>query len=942
MSDIAQNKVLNTFLTRIGETFEVKIEQATYFVSNNAELIKTLVVLGGKNPTQLVLLYAKLKSDCEKLLKRISKDEVEQETFELMMSSIAYGIGSKISMICSAACSFFEHFIEKIQQMEDQLFAKMFISKILLLDGAILQTVKKTVMSDPDRAYEVCSIFTSTFVIYALSKDLESVFTFNDESEINSTLRFYLFMAQSSTPELTSCITEPLIAKYISTQVDHKITITMTAFLMDVEALYSNVNSISVLGCSLAQAQCLVDRASVFMQSKTTRKSQALRLLCSMISLISGYVHEMSEVVSQMQPRYSPSRKSMVKKALMEMLPKILDRTLAAPNHCRHMLFETFSMPDTQVNLMHELIQAIKRFNTCTKTKRFNIDDYYLLRFLEACIQRNDELSPQTRLVLFENIFDMLDNQTYFREIHSMLLNLTQTLDSSKIHSLENIMKAVKSLSKDLLQVKYHNLAVNQETANPGNSIKLFKVSMQIKIVLVLIQRFPVSIDARGGLITGYKKIYESARPMSFSRDVMTILETLGFESSPSPKHNQNENQRFAPQKDSTLDITAKKSSGMSIKKSSEMRSSSAKPRTLIPLPREIRPDSEMKPVVKSGRKPGDHHLTEISSISDRDKKRLPTPYSHGRMPKKIDYISNMHHSYQPWDNKLVTSSDHNRASVDISASNWGNMNKSRVSGSAKKRVMDVLSQAYAPQDPVEMSLGPDLSLIRQVPDWQEMSLVDKSKLMVFQKELKEKERYHNTNFIFKPETNPHKEDRLEYDLDRKTSVYHTHQPLMYAFDSEIELPETLTMIKVIIKSNRSFLKYLFKYLSTHKKVKVADQRMMTLSGVSHLFASINMDQFLTPNDLKVLLQRAKLSKDSLKDSHNIDINDFEHLLIQSADLLSRSPGSGTTEICEALQLIIEKCQFVFYGKFTTQNQGDQEIIDHLQKEMPDELPQVR
>lgn len=892
--------VLQCFTNSIAKSFAVSGEQAAYFVANSSQLIKTLVVLGGKEPERVVQLFESLTGQLDLIVSKGTKDPKEQETMEGMMGALAFGIGSKVDEVSTAACTFLEIMLQKIIAIPDQLFAKMFIAKLFLLDQTLLQSAKKTLMNHPDRAYQVHRIFDSQAIAEVLGQDLEAIFTYDNET-VASTLRFYLLMVQCTSPELSATVCSKVAFKFGQPQVDHKLLDRLAIFFVEAEAVYANSKTPTVVGCSEIVAQLIIDRCMNIISGRNVSKLEACRCLNACLSLAIGAGFEEKSVPVH---GISPKRRSWVKAEALKRLPYIIDGSFSNPSStCRALTLGIAAKEHLPSSILHLILQAIKKFNFRTKARSLDIVDSNLLSFYKTCIDNCHDIGVVGRQVLFDLLIEATAHNHFFREASILLLALTTKVSPNEGDIPDPFLKTVKIVSKDLLQVKYHNLVIHPgEASHFQVHTKIFRVSVQIKVILFIIKKFQPEGETKKSLISVFRRIYESTHGLAISFDVREILFLLGAL------------------------VAVEDSSPKKLPKERAKSGLTKKSYTIRPLVGKDR-DIEIKNSLEHG---------WDRSISG-GKHRPPTPYD-----SKKELERELTDNFNAFNGKRVFSATDNlRNSVDQSLTITSHADRSRLYKSAKKRVATVLAQSDAvnpnPEEPQELGLIPDISLAAQVKDWQDLPLIEKSKFLVAKRELKEQDRYNSHAYTFKPETNPPKENKFIVEFTTHDPVYGAHDPILYPFDPELETEEELQKVSIHIKGNRPFLKRLFQHSLSFRNQKNTQGVMISLTAFSHLMAGVGM----SADACKTIAHRVKLQSETHKDKSILDFAEFEHCLVQSADYLARCSFSKNSHISAVLVEIIENLSSTYGSKIPQQRSGDPEVEAYLEKNQPETLPQV-
>lgn len=885
--------VLHCFTSSISKAFEVNSDQSTYFVANSSQLIKTLVVLGGKEPHRVVKLYEILITQLDTILSKGTKDPIEQETMEGMMGALTFGIGSKKEEIYKAACLFFEGLFHKITQMPDKLYVKMFLSKILLLDQTLLQSVKKTLMINPERAHQVNRIFDSQLIAEILAQDLEAIFN-TDHENVVSTLRFYLHFAQCTSPELMATVCSRVLLKYSQPQVDQRIVDRLTIFFIEAEALYANTKGSNVIGCTDAVAHQIIERCLTIISGKGSHRLEACRCLNSCISLAVGATNEEKSLPDGL----SPKRKPYIRKEVFTRLPQILDSSFSNPSPIvRSFVFKVASIERFPPLIIYQIFLGVKKFNFRTKARSTDLVDSNLLGFYKACVEHSVEIGAASRQILFDLLVEITSHNYFFREACILLLALTSKISMNDGDNGESYIKTIKNLSKDLVQVKYHNMVHHpDEQVEYQVSIKIFKVSVHMKIVLMIVKAFKPENESKRSLISAFKRINECTYGLALAHDVREILFYLG-----------------------AAELLEKPSAPKTLPRERAKSNTINKTNTIRPIAAKLTTEASL-----------DEHRV-VSA-----KNRPPTP--HNSKPGLERVLQDHFKEYQT---KRGFSATDYKPSIDNSMTllSYADSENHRA---AKMRVANVLakSDALVPIEPIpdDLELDPDQSLARQVKDWKEIPLIEKSKFLVAKKEVKEKERYNTYAYTFKPETNPHKEDHFIQELSTHDPIYSVHDPIHYPFDPTLETEEELNKVTTHIRGNRAFLKRLFLHSLSFKKVKTADATMLPLTTFNYLMSGL----LIPAEACRVVLNRVKLQSPKLTDKSSMDFTEFEHMLIQIADYLARSSFSKGNQLSAALVQIFNHLLKTFGDKIPFQKGGDPEVEEYFQKKQPEILPKVR
>mgnify|MGYP000370233382 FL=1 len=177
--DISANRVLSSFLEGISQAFEISSGQATFFVSQGADTLKTIMILGGKDPAKVVKMFKILGENLSTSIYCSRKDMAERDTLENIIATLSFAFVSKLPEIAAACSLYFGILFNELSAVEDQTWSRMVTSKLLLLDSCLLKNVKNAVESDPDRGDQIFQFLASQETIDMLALDLNSVDSLN-------------------------------------------------------------------------------------------------------------------------------------------------------------------------------------------------------------------------------------------------------------------------------------------------------------------------------------------------------------------------------------------------------------------------------------------------------------------------------------------------------------------------------------------------------------------------------------------------------------------------------------------------------------------------------------------------------------------------------------------------------------------------------------------
>lgn len=262
----------------------------------------------------------------------------------------------------------------------------------------------------------------------------------------------------------------------------------------------------------------------------------------------------------------------------------------------------------------------------------------------------------------------------------------------------------------------------------------------------------------------------------------------------------------------------------------------------------------------------------------------------------------------------------------------------------ARKRVQDSLNISQRREkspEPGPVNIHVDQHLAKQMKGWKDMPLIEKSKLIILQQDLKKTDRLAQQSFAFKPELNPFKETRFTYVLDSKTDI--TVQTGLYSLETDEDYVQKA--MKIILQRNKQFLKQLFKYLVGFRNSKFTEKQAVSLPTLTFVLKQIDFERYINVNECKTLIQRIKNETQETKDAQNIDADEFKLFLIQISDIIGSKwtgDSSSVMDSSTALISLLTKLKTAFGSRLPKPQALDQDIIEYLEHNRPETLPLVR
>lgn len=925
--DISANRVLSSFLEGISQAFEISSGQATFFVSQGADTLKTIMILGGKDPAKVVKMFKILGENLSTSIYCSRKDKTERDTLENIIATLSFAFVSKLPEIAAACSLYFGILFNELSAVEDQTWSRMVTSKLLLLDSCLLKNVKNAVESDPDRGDQIFQFLASQETIDMLALDLNSVDSLNASDRFNI-FKFYLQCCLNSSSQLIARLLAPLRKKLTEPEQDVNFIAHLCVFFVEIEVSLLNIPPYNYLGVTETEAAKICNKVVGLLKDKST----GMILSCKALVLCLAILNRSAEASK------SGNNPSLIFNAIDGQRDKIIDSSLTTNHAClNHQLLSNTSQRTCNINFVEDILTGIKKYLTHSKSKMLEKFDTVLLSFYATCIGRLEEFSAPVRLTLFDQLIEGMGHQFAYRECLQMLHAFIGSVDRVDINK-EHLLKAARSISKDIQQVKYRSLGHQQDSPTLSYSTKLFKVSLQLSLVLKILQRTPsVDLESKRVLLAIYKKVEEVCAGMSFHGNVCQILNFLDPKWMDSPRKEKKKSYEGIMNKSPPARYSSNQTNtnrGMK-----EIADNSSRGKSKSPPPNKIPMSTENQQRLTFNKEPPRAQTPYNAEKTNKEEWSLPQSklleqrrHSQGPIMKRANPLPKF--TMNPENLRTIQGTGMN---TSISAIEHVT---DRVPSalSVRKRVQTTLMLSQAPLMKPETNLQGDKSLVRQVPVWSELPLVEKSQLIVLHKEALKHER-DNGGARFIPEINPDKEARILVPLGTGVQLVST-APLAFPYNPDLEDEQTLKAVKILFGNNKPFLLRLFKHLQAYSHAKNPNA-LLPLAPLVHFMKMINLQHLVSSEECKSFVQRIKLTQKEVKDALAIGLEEFKLFLCHAADLLSRKCPDFAGEMVIALESLLKRSKLVFHQCVPNNQYHDQEVLSYLEENRPETLPQV-
>jgi hypothetical protein len=978
---------LSAFLDCLSTALDLPQQKALFLLGQGAEPFKTLLLLGGKDPNKVTKLFSLLTTALPSMLKTVPHEDSDQSSLEGLTATLSCAIASKLDDISRAACQYFSEMFKRIMLLapETPTYSRMVLSKIILLDPSFIKHCKLATEIDGSRMEFITNLLDSNHPVCNLvGSHLEGVccpkakvVPFSSDDERISFQYFYNQLFSRCTPQAAENLIDPLVTKLTSGKLEGPVTPFSAICILKAE-----LKSPGTLSIRSDQAKNFTVSMCISMiKDKTYPKLKLLQLVNLIIQiLVADYssgkqIPPMSIANFQSGKSKEPegvsasgnSRSPLGLRIQQEESLLIMDVLLSITDtECRNMMFRNFCHPNTPPLVLDELISALKRYSLKAKPHFLDTVDAPIIEFMSASVPRFSIVSKDSRSTLLELVMESINHPLHFREANLVLLGLVAQVDIVDI-ARDTVLKILKQLSKDISQVKYNNLVAGnprfddamQGTANvaPTSAIKLFKAGIQLDIIKTGLESIILDPESRRNFIQINQKLKEvlSASPLVLTVDsILGILmnrpmldlsshddaaSQAGFDGiSPGKLNKYSRLPRIAADR-----ISNGAQEGPSFSKDVNTKGYHPRGRN------EQMQDSSLKNILKSMAPKG----RLMSATGGYPVKDIPVPTPHPRSATNyMNTSTNIRSTY----NETRAFSGYSLGPSQMSE---------EAKQNAKKRVLSSLNKSIKRSEEEKQAAGgghysPIAPLASQIPNWSDMSLVEKTRMLGEKRDYQKKIGYTagaGNNSTFRPEINPTKQDRCIFDFDSVPPLAESVPPLVtvpYQVGNE-DSEDMEKAIRILINTNKRLLKVIYSELYAHRGVRgtsvpakvsseqLKHQRTLSLGSLMYFIKTvvaqiqINPSINVLPEECKILMNRTKIDESA----DGLNLEEFKNFLIHLADLITRKSCGAQKNMLETLEMMIEISNQTYKKTASVQQGGDPQVIDHLMRNKPEVLPLV-
>ena len=929
--------ILSSFLDCIALSFEISCTEASFFITENAEALRTLIVLGGVESGKVRALFQILELRCDALLHAAIEDISDRTTLGKMANYLSFCFVSKIEEIFNEGCLFFESFFKRCEYSMDGIFAADFLDSLFIDNGVFLDNSIEGIEVGSERAKPIVEILSLKTVVCALGRKIAKVMGESNTEIDGKLVRFYLIFIRkidikyihdlfdSIMKDLRSVIAEDGKDNWL------KMNMRVACFLTDCEIGFCQRRLWNPLGYSDHEAMSISNRLLGIIVNKNTASHTICNIMIGVFEMV--FFHE-NETSNQAPITRGANQMRSLPKAVFENLEKFFECFMTEKSLIvRSVFVDNISSQRTPPSVLDCYFEILKKIYLKSKQKLKQDLDFCMLGTLKHGITRLEDLSMGSRNSIFEILVEYLDHPFYFREIHTLLVVFVLSLQSTEFNQ-DILIKSAKLMTKNLLQIKFTNLGnPSSDSAQVTQMNKHFRISMQLNILLHIITLVKLNWEDGRYLNISFKKIQESCMNLSFSKDIQSIMQLLdGFDELNKGIFSQD-----------LVPNGGFKANGAFFQKNSKHSKTPLARLQLPGIPNDALQRPKRGEINKAIEETSSHLIVDDSSPYRGLKPLSPISKIRTIYSNLID-ISN----HMKKDQKSLLSK--NPLKMDSHFTTMKNTSKSRRLSeeisrvqSAKKRVnYSLLNNSlnmsqFEAQSP---TFNVNNSLVRQVKDWQDLPLVDKTKLITIKREAKQLEKQVNPGFNFFPETNPHKNEQFLFEFDSRLDP--SSNAVYTPFTLEHEEEKDVKAIKILLYKNRHLIKQIFDYLVTLKTLKVIEKRMISISSLAHLLKISDLGSEITPEECKTLIHRLKQNQKDISDASCIDFDEFRIVLVHIADLFVRKHTSYCMNTIDGLEYILKCARKRLSSKMPSSHPGDPEVIEYLKRTNPDVLPLVR
>ena len=913
-SDLNTNKVLTAFLDCLARAFEIKAAQATFFITQNSEALKALILLGGKDNQTVVKMFELLETTCDDLVRCASRDPSEAESLENLIHNLSFSMLSKVQEIFEEGCLFFESLLQACSRCSDREFSDSLLKSIVLKDAVLMKNVRLAIEFDSTRTRPIVELFSEDSLISLLSMHLSSIDSYDEYITRIQITKFYLAIVEEMEPTSIPKLMEKLLYKFSDPSSDYRFQSLVAGFLLEAETIFLSKGLPNAVGYTDFDSTLIINKLLHVFRDRIAGLDTCLRVLVCWLDMAAFVANQnLSRTfdIIQTQNYYLPH-------LLYESVGKLMEVSLCCPFAAvKALLFNNLALRSTPLTMLDQFFTALKKHAFKHRQKFQEEIDSDMLSVFKFGTSRLSEISRESRVFVFEFLIEHMNHQLHFREVLTLLVVFILDLQDVDFNP-DTLLRAAKQVSKELVQVKYSNLNSKYDSSSLNQMSKLFKISMQLTFVVHVVALARMDAETGRFLLNTYKRIQEASHELPFHRDVLKIVGLL---------------EEFD---DGVLRPAQAQSRANPYKIHNPLNSRTLSPKRTpnkVALPA-IPPEHKVQPEGFSLAKT----LEEISPTNNEKSSKTATPHARIGTGVSLSIDNRRTETF----NTLVKTP--HLYSMNTSMSNNLADEYSR-NLTAKKRVISALnkSQMHLNGSLAEVPnphISLNVSLVKQVKDWQDLPLVEKTKMITLKREIKQTDKDASLVFSFKPETNPAKHSAVVVEFNSKSDP--PAQAISLPFSQEFEDEKTLRAVRICIHKNSHLLRQVFDTLVAFKKLKVIDKKLIPVSSFSYLLKAIDLGPLITSDECKTLIQRIKNGQKEIQDALGINLEEFKLMLIHCADLFVRKCPELGFDLLQGLEHLLQETKDKFAAKaIASSHPGDPEIIQYLASVRPAVLPLV-
>lgn len=978
---------LSAFLECLSNALDLTQQKALFLLGQGAESFKTLLLLGGKDPSKVTKLFSLLSAALPSMLKTVPHEDSDQSSLEGLTATLSCAIASKHDFICEAACLYFSDLFKQIMQLspETPSYSKMVLSKILLLDTNFMKHCRLAVELGGDRLDYICELlYSNPPVCNLVGSHLEGVccprakvVLFVSEEERLSFQSFYNRVFSECGPEVAENLIDCLVSKISSGKMEGPVTPFAAICILKAE-----LKSPGAPGLRSDQVKNFtVSICLSVLKDKSSPPSKLMQIVSLLLEILSASYNSANQANSismsnlqLLRPKavdvvINPPREPLGLRIRREESLLFIDVLIGLTDiQIRTFLFRNFAHKNAEPLMVDEFISGLKRFLLKVKPHFLECVDLPLVEFLSAIVSRFSVVSKESRANLLELVMECINHPVHFREANLVLLGLVAQIEVIDIPR-EIVLKILKQLSKDMAQVKYNSLisgagrfedSTQGAAIAPTSAMKLFKAGIQLDIIKTGLESIILDPESRRNFIQLHQKLKEvlSSSPLVITVDsILAILGNRpmldlssqdegnsqgGFDTSSPAKFNKYSRLPVIPA-DRKLGGNKSPMEGPSFFKDVNTRGYHPKPRT------DAQKDTSLRNILKS-LAPKGRLMSAAGPYPVRD---IPVPTPHPRSAThQQNTVTNLRSSY-------------NETRAFSGYSSQPSQMSEMARQNAKKRVLSSLHKSLTRTEEEKEAAGggrysPIAPLANQIPNWSDLSLVEKTRMLGEKRDYQKKIGYSagaGNNSTFRPEINQTKADRCIFEFNSVPPLADPVPPLVsipYHLENE-DSEDVDRAIKILLNSNRRLLKVVFSELYAHRGVRgtsvppkisseqLERQRTLSLGSLVYFIKTVvsqiqkNPQISVLPEECKILMNRCKQTEAA----DGINSEELKNFLVHLADLIARKSGGLLKNTLESLEVMLDIANHTFKKSTTSQQGGDPQVIEYLMKTKPEKLPVV-